>query len=217
MYKVFDIGALINDANGIFADQTRADAGNLDLDGVLVVGGVAIFTYAQIVAIEGTGNNSGITFTVTGTDADGNATAQTITGANNGTAKTTVHFKTVTRVSCSAAITGNVEGGVLAADGMVTNSYPCNRRQSPFNMSLCHNLTAGTMTASAQYTLDQVQTAYSNGFSNSADWRKVDGLADVTADAVSNLAYPVTAVRFIQTVGSTTGTARQTLIQGQNG
>jgi hypothetical protein len=217
MYKVFDIGALTNDANGIFADQTLGDAGDLTLDGDLVVDGVAYFAYAQIVSIEGTGNNSGITFTVYGTDADGNDTSQTITGANNGTAKTTIHFLTVNRVAASAAITGNVEGGVLAADGMVTKSYPCNRRQSPFNMSLCHNLTAGTMTVSAQYTLDNPQGEYSNGFANSADWRGVDGLSAVTADAVSNLAYPVTAVRFIQTVGSTTGTARQTVIQGQNG
>ena len=217
MYKVFDVGALTNDANGIFEDQTLADAGALDLDGALVSGGVATFNEAQIVSINGSGNNSGITFTVTGTDADGNSTSQTITGANNGTAKTTIHFKTVTSVVTSGAVTGNVIGGVLAADGMATRSYPVNRRQSPFNMSLCHNLIAGTMTASAQYTFDEAQTTYSNGFSNSADWRNVDGLTAVTADAVSNLAYPVTAVRFIQTVGSTTGTARQTLAQGQNG
>ena len=84
-------------------------------------------------------------------------------------------------------------------------------------MSLFHNLTAGTMTVSAQYTMDEVQGVYASGFSNSADWRGVDGLSAVTADAVSNLAYPVTAVRFIQSVGSATGTARQTVIQGQNG
>lgn len=218
MYKVFDVGALTNDANGIFEDQTLAQAGDLDLDGALVSGGVATFNEAQIVAIEGTGNNSGITFTVYGTDADGNSTSQIITGANNGTAKTTIYFKTVTRVAASGAITGNVEGGVLAADGMVTRSYPVNRRQSPANISVTHTLTAGTMTVSAQFSVDNTEGDYTAGYSNGAYWANVDGLSYlVDSDGSAKISQPVTAVRFVQTAGSATGTARQTIIQGQNG
>ena len=75
MYKQIDIAVLTNDANGIAEDQTTSGAADLSLDGALVSGGIATTTNstAQMVAIEGTGNNSGITFTITGTDPNGQA------------------------------------------------------------------------------------------------------------------------------------------------
>ena len=65
--QVFTTTALTNDANGIFEDQTTAGAATLTLNGALVESGVA-YCYGltgtnaqgQLIAIEGTGNNSGI-------------------------------------------------------------------------------------------------------------------------------------------------------------
>jgi len=214
---------LTNDPNGAFEDQTTSGAADLTLDGDLVSGGVATAAAAQIFVIEGSGDNTGIDFTVTGTDPNGQTHSQTIDGVNNAKAKTTVFFATVTGVSTDGAITGNVEGGWEAADGMVTAAYVVNWRQSPFNMDFIFELTAGTMTLSAQYTADAPDptlkngAAYTNTYSDDANWRDVDGLADVIADDQSNLAFPVMAVRWIQTIGSATGTATVTNIQGQNG
>jgi len=42
-------------------------------------------------------------------------------------------------------------------------------------------------------------------------------MSDVTGDTRGNLAYPVKAIRFIQSIGTTTATFRGDAIQGQNG
>jgi hypothetical protein len=65
--QIFTTTALTNDPDGIFEDQTTAGAGSLTLDGALVESGVA-YCYGstgttkqgQLIAIEGTGNNSGV-------------------------------------------------------------------------------------------------------------------------------------------------------------
>ena len=217
MYKQYDIPVLTNDPNGICEDQTTGAAGALTLDGALVSGGIATAAAGQIVSIEGTGDNSGITFTITGLNSEGNTVPQVVTGENNGTAKSTTYFKTIDSIVASGAVTGNVEAGWLAADGMAGGALPLNLYQTPFNISLFFDLTAGTMTLSAQYTADDPFATYASGFATEAKWWEVTGLSAVTADAVSNIAFPVRAVRFVQTIGSATGTATVTAIQGDTG
>ena len=222
-YKIFEWPVLTEDANGIAQDQTTSEAADLNLNGVLVSGGVATTTNstAQQVLVEGSGDNTGITFAITGTDANGQTQTETLTGVSNGAAKTTAYFVTVTTIRASGAVTGNVEVGWLATHGAVTNAYVVNHKQSPYNQSFSFDLTAGSMTVSAQYTVDPPDpthyglTAWTNTYSTDAEWKAVDGLSGVTADDQSNLAFPVRAVRWIQTVGSTTGAATVTNIQGQ--
>lgn len=213
---LIDFGVLTNDPNGICEDQTTAGAGSLTLDGALVSDGVATAAHAQIVVVEGAGDNSGIDFTITGTDANSNAVSETIDGANNGKAKTTKHFLTVTGVSADGAVTGNVEVGWEAADGAVSQSIPMDVKQTPFNTSLFFDLTAGTMTVSAQYTEYGPFDSYTNSFDHDATWREATGLSGETADKVTNVAFPVQAIRFLQSVGSATGAATCRVIQGNS-
>ena len=114
--------ALTDDANGIFEDQTTAGAADLSLDGALVASGVA-YCYGealptakqgQLLAIEGTGNNSGVVATITGTFGGG-AQVEELTLANNGTATSANYWTTVTNIAVDGAVTGNIEGGWLAA------------------------------------------------------------------------------------------------------
>lgn len=63
------------------------------------------------VTITSAGDDSGITFTVTGTDVYGEAVVETITGANAGLASGKKAFKTVTEVQPSAAAAGNISIG----------------------------------------------------------------------------------------------------------
>ena len=213
LYKQYTLPVLTEDANGIAQDQTTSGAADLDLNGALVTGGIATAAAAQQVLVEGAGNNSSITFTITGTDADDNSTSEVLTGSSGGTARTTAYFLTVSTIRASAAVTGNVECGWLATHGMVTSSYPTSRYNAPFNASLTFNLTAGSMTLSAQWSVDSTTDSYTNGYSTDADWRNVVGLTTVTADDVSNIAFPVRAIRFIETIGSTTGAGTATYIQ----
>lgn len=210
--KTFSVVALDNDANGICVDQTTAGAGDLTLDGALVSGGVATIAMAQIISIEGTGDNSGVVFTITGTNAEGKTVSENVTGANNGTADSTGYFKTVTGISVDGAITGNVEIGPLSANGAVTPCHVVNRVQSPFNMSLFVDQT-GTLTWTVQHTeSDPFLTTYTNAYSTDATWRSTTGLTSKTADAEGNIAFPVQAVRL--NVASGSGTADFTVLQG---
>ena len=108
--QVRSISFLVDDANGIAEDQTTGAAATLTLDGALVTSGVAILTQitspggfrppktndiAMQVTLEGSGNNSGVAFTLTGTDADGKAIIETIQGGNTVAVTTVLFFKTV--------------------------------------------------------------------------------------------------------------------------
>lgn len=221
--KQINMGVLTDDDNGISVSQTPAAGGaqNLTITGAQATGGVATTTNgtAQKFRITAVGNESGRTFTFTYVDADDRTQTGTVAGPNATTGDTAFFGKSVSVISVDADTAGAVEVGWVAATGAITQSMPVNRRQSPFNMSLVFELTAGTMTASAQYSVDPPNnpaTTYTNGYSTDADWRDVDGLSAVTADDQSNLAFPVECVRFIQTVGSSTGAATVTVLQGQN-
>ena len=61
--------------------------------------------------ITSAGNDSGDTFTVTGTDETATAQTEDITGANAGVATGSKYFATVTQIAASGASAGNVEAG----------------------------------------------------------------------------------------------------------
>ena len=127
------------DTNGICASQTTSAAANLTLNGALciTVNGNSIYApalgsvlattadgaWARKIGITSSGNDSGITFTVTGTDVDGKALSETITGPNAGTVYTTnstaANFKSVTKIATSGATTGNITVGTAAVAGDV--------------------------------------------------------------------------------------------------
>lgn len=208
---VADLDELSDDANGAFEDQTLGAAGALDLDGALVVDGVAVFLQAQKISIEGTGNNSGVDATITGTDADGTVVSEVLTLANNGTALSVLYYKTITSITVDGALTGNIEGGPLATNGAVSRSLRVNGQQMNFKLGLFVDM-SGTLTYSAQYTYMQPEDEYAISYSASADWRAVDGLSALTADGVSNLFYKVNACRLLISA-YTSGSAKLTVTQ----
>lgn len=206
-----------DDANGIAESQTPGGAGSLTLDGALVTDGVAIIAEAQIITATWAGADAGRTLTVTFINADNREETGTIAGGNATTTVSTFYAKSISDIAIDAASAGAIEVGVLAADGMITKSFVTNWRQSPQNMSIYVDMLVLGATVSAQVTAYDPQDTYTNSFTTDANWLDVTDLTDVTADAVGNIAYPVKAVRFIQTVGTTTATFRGDIIQGQNG
>jgi VCBS repeat-containing protein len=216
--KVITTAVLTNDLDGIAQLQTLGGAGSFTLNGALVSSGVATAAMAQKVSFTSTGNISARSFTVTGTDPNGHTITESRAGPNNNTVVTTNYFKTVSSVTSDGAVGTNTQIGWMATDGCVTQSVPVNWRQSPFNMVVSADLTAGTGTFGVQYTVDDPQGSYSNSFSTSANWRDATYLDKDTntADADDTIVVPVRAVRGIVTVGSTTGVYKFTFIQGQN-
>jgi hypothetical protein len=88
--------------------------GTVTLNGSLVSGGVATLDQPRRVLFTSAGNDSGITFTVTGTDWNNMPVSEVVTGANATTVYTVYDFKTVTSVVASGASAGNVSIGTNA-------------------------------------------------------------------------------------------------------
>ncbi len=102
------------DRNGICAAQTTSGAASLTLNGAGVSSGTASWgtNAGATISVYAASANTGVTFTITGTDLDGAAQTATLAGPGAGaTVNTTEYFVTVTAVSVDAAITGNAEVG----------------------------------------------------------------------------------------------------------
>lgn len=208
---VANITSLTNDADGIAVAQTLADAEAMVVGGALASGGVATMATAQKVSIASVGDDTGITFTVTGTDPDSTAIVEVITGGNAGTVTSAAYFKTVSSIVTSGASAADVTVGVLTANGGVSKSLRVNGEQPDFKLGLYYDLT-GAMTATVQYTPDQPEDTYATSFATDAAWWPTASMAAVTADTAGNIFYKVNAVR-LQITAYTSGSSKLTVTQ----
>ena len=104
------------DADGL---STAAAVGNnaaLTLGGALTSGGsyTADTGTARQITLLSVGDDSGITFTVVGTDINGDALSETVTGANAGTATSTGYFATISSITAVGDPAGNMSAGINA-------------------------------------------------------------------------------------------------------
>jgi len=108
------------DRDGIITAVTPSGAGAITLSGTLVTSSVAYLpsgATSQLsprkILVYGANDESGKTFTVVGTDADGASQTEVITGPNAGTVYSTYEYLTITSVTASGATTGDIEVGVV--------------------------------------------------------------------------------------------------------
>lgn len=190
--------------NAVCLAQTRGTAGALTLNGSSVVAGVAVFNAAYAVTVTSTGNDSTRTYTVTGTNAAGNALTETITGPNATTVSTSGAFLTVTGVSVVGGGTvGTVRAG-FAAPG-VTAPLPLDIHGRP-DISL-QVVVSGTVTWVVQQTLDNPFTTNMPTWFDHPD----PNMVTQTVNRQGNYAYVPAAVRLRITSG--TGRATLTIVQ----
>src|SRR5580704_10734052 len=84
-------------ANNVALSQSPG-AGAITLNGSTVSGGVATLDIQRRVIITSGGNDTGINFTVTGTNSAGFPISDTFAGANVGAAQSNLDFLTVTKI-----------------------------------------------------------------------------------------------------------------------
>src|SRR5512135_871782 len=72
------------------------------------------------VIITSGGNDTGITFTITGTNSTGSTIVEVLVGANAGAAQTNQDFATVRSIVPSAAVAGTVSSGT---NGVASSSW----------------------------------------------------------------------------------------------
>lgn len=113
-------------ANNISTSQTPGGAGNLTITGSAASGGVATLDVARRVLISTAGNDVARTFTVFGTDRNGNVQSEVITGIPNTTSGFTQRdFLTITRIAVDAATAGAVTAGTngVGSSAWVEDNY----------------------------------------------------------------------------------------------
>jgi len=125
VYKALDMDPPAVDADGIAKAQTTAGAANLLLNGDQVVGGVwNIYTIVTggayssgvggaRIAIDSAGDVSSVIFTVTGTDQDGIARTEAITGVTTTEVNSVIFWQTISQIAASAQVASNVNVGPI--------------------------------------------------------------------------------------------------------
>jgi hypothetical protein len=193
-------------ANNISLSQSLAGAGNLIINGSAASGGVATLDTQRRVIVTSAGNDSGISWTVTGTDDAGSSISDTFAGANTAAAQSNLDFKTVTKISGSGATAGNVTAGTNGVGSTPWKMF--SPQKTPVNVSVAV-IVIGTINYTVQYTYD----AYWNLPSGVAlpgifTLGTLNGLA---VNGEGSLPWPVSGARLL--VNSGTGTARMTVLE----
>ena len=218
------------DADGIALSQSLLAAGDLILNGALAVNQTSGYPSAvhavagigdqQTVTIASAGNDSGITFTLYGTNYQGEPIHETLTGPNAGTVNSTLNYSTVIRVAGSGATVAAVTVGILGTG----TSQPL-----PLDIYVPSSWTTisleftGAANVSVQYTNDDPfgkREEYSEqGYtpppveSQGLLWfaHPVAGLTAAAANVVASTEVPMRAVRLVHNSG--TGSVRMTVTQ----
>lgn len=200
------------DADGIAQSQTAGAAGNLTLngDGIMADDGSASFyigkarlTPPRRVTITSAADDTGVTFTVYGTDRSGNAIEEAIAGANAGAATTNKVFGSVSRVATSAATVGAVTVG-WDATSVSPWIFLGQGRSGPVNYGWQLDVN-GTVNVDIERTYrnilrDQISGDYDSSVSDLATAQ--------TADAVGVIEGTLVALRLVQNSGSGSATLR---------
>ena len=103
------------DADGISVAAAVGNNAALTIGGALASGGAVSLSHGRVVTILSAGDDSAISFTVTGTDVNSDSQTESITGANAGTATGSKYFLTISGISAVGNPAGNVSAGVNAS------------------------------------------------------------------------------------------------------
>ena len=189
--------------NNIAQSQTLGSATTVTLNGSAVSGGVATLDQARRVIITSAGNDSAVTFTITGTSRSGVPISESLAGANIGAAQSTNDFATVTKVASSAA-TSSIQVGT---NGLASIYVPLDVYANPTNVSV-NCVVTGTINYTVSATTDDIYAssglAPTNFFSTAV-------IAAGAVTAQGNLTKTATALQFL--INSGTGSIAIQVVQ----
>ena len=198
-------------ATNIALLQTPGSAA-LTLNGSTVAGGVATIDAASSanlengrrVIITSGGNDTGINWTVVGTNSSGSVITDTFAGASGGAAQSNLDFVTVTSITPSGAVATTAEAGtngVGSSRWYTWNYYGF----PPMNLSFAVEVVSGSVNYTVQYTQDDpnplpgvIAPAFPLAFNTI--------LLSQTTTADATLSTPVLATRVL--INSGTGEIR---------
>ena len=194
----------------IAASQSLGGAGNFTLNGSAVTAGVATLSPARRVLFTFAADETGHTFTVTGTDRYGRVQTDTVAGTT-GSAYTAKDFLTVTVASGSAATTGNVQIGTNAVAS--TQPYVVDTFINPSNYGAAFEIT-GTVTTALEGSMTDLTPSWDLA-NNTVVWYPISGASAITSNTQLTITGPFTMIRLTNSSG--TGTAKARLVVPFNG
>lgn len=192
--------------------QTLGAPGNLNLNGASVVNGVAVLATKFMVPVSLTfaANETGHNFTLTGTDYGGNVISEVIAGTTAGTVQSANNYTTITRISVSAATTGNVSAGNLAQ--AIGRWIIADKNKANFQVGFGCYVT-GTVNYTVQHTwqdvLSQPTSAANQRIFNH------DFIVNQTTTQDSNYAFNIAAFRLV--INSGTGSVEMMSLEAGAG
>lgn len=193
--RVINLGVAAASANNIALSQSKGSAGNLLLNGS--TGGV--LTYATQIRLVFAADESGHTFTITGTDANGQVITENIAGTTAGTVNSVKNYLTITSISVNAATTGALTVGTNAVGN--SSTYIVDKFVNPAVHSIAAVVT-GTISFSIQVAADDFSPAW-DLVTNPPNWLSPgSGFAAQSASLFSSIQGPITMIRVIQASGT---------------
>jgi len=163
---------------------------------------------AHNVTLTSLANLSGITMTVTGLDADGQAQTEAITGPNANTVAGSKFFSRLDTITFGSTL-GASTMDVGIKDVAVSQTIPVNRLQVAFNLTEMVAVT-GTINYSLQYTEQDIYAASPA----TLVWFTHATIASKTASIDGVTTSPIQAVRLLLNSLTAGATISLTLLQG---
>jgi hypothetical protein len=195
------------DADGIA--QAQQPAATFTLNGALVANGVAQLGAPRRVLITTTANETGVTFTVTGTNRAGDVLSEAVTGVNNTSTYTDLDFFTVTSVTNSAALAGNV---TIGTNGIGGSPWVRFDEYAPHGVAIQCTV-SGTVNYTVQQTLDDPNVSGTTLTPATMTWVSSSDTNVVGATATQQTNYNFTPVFARILLNSGSGTVTGTFLQ----
>lgn len=193
---VTSVTIIAGNATAIAASQRILAAGPLTLNG-----SPGTLDAPRRIIITSSGNDTGITFTITGTarpEQNSARLVETITGASGGAAQTTQDFATVTSITASGATAGTVTvgtNGVASGPWVVWDRFPSN-----FQVQIQGNVLSGSPTFGVEITSDDVFGLWLPSGVPFPRAQTLTGYTAQTSAGVGQITSPVVASRLTLTV-----------------
>jgi len=187
-------------ANNICTSQSLGAAGNLTINGALASGGVATLDKPRRVLITSAGNDSGMTFTISGTNWSGNPVSETLTGGNAAAVASVLDYATVTKIAGSAATASTVTVGTNA----VAASPWIRLDDWSMSQTALQAIVSGTVNYTVQQTLDDPNDPTNPVAASAVAWvsHPDTNLVGATANVQGNYNYSPRYVRVLLNSGS---------------
>lgn len=205
--KTITLSGVTADDNGIVVSVTPAAGG----EQALTIAGQP--PQPILIDIDCTGDETGRTFTIVGTDRFGEVISEAVTGASGGVAQSTKQFATITSIT----VDDDTAGAIIVGWAAVVYSawFPLNTYPEQFDVT-ANIVVTGTVNFDLEYTFGDVFPKNTNGGDLEATLPVVvDGDIDGdTASITKILTYRAQAIRL--KLNSGTGSLLATVAQAGN-